>query len=295
MSVPQRVYLFLAVGLVAASQSGNIIRIGDAHPVVITTWRLLLATVLLAPLARHKLTSLMHLTKGEIGLLVTAGLALAFHFFAWIAAVQLTNVANAAMFFSINPVITATAGYLIFGERFNKRLLLSIALGMAGVAVIAGGDFTFNRGHLLGDGAAVLCSVLFTVYFLLGKRLRQKLPTSAYVTSVYGIAAVFGVFTMLILDLPFVDYTPRTWLCFSLMALVPTMIGHTSLNNALRYIEAGRISTATLSEPVLAGFVAYFAWDESITGCAAVGYVLICASVLVLVLDTDKKKAEPDG
>ncbi|MEE8410659.1 MAG: hypothetical protein V3T05_13745 [Myxococcota bacterium] len=41
-----RIYIFLAIGLVAASQSGNIIRIGDAHPVAIAAWRLLLASLL---------------------------------------------------------------------------------------------------------------------------------------------------------------------------------------------------------------------------------------------------------
>ena len=46
-----------------------------------------------------------------------AGAALATHFFAWIAAVQLSTVANAAVFFSVNPVIIALAGYFIFGER----------------------------------------------------------------------------------------------------------------------------------------------------------------------------------
>ncbi len=291
MGVPRSVYVFLVMGLIAASQSGNIVRIGDAHPMAIATWRLLIATALLAPLAGRQLGALKKLTRGELVLLFVAGAVLAAHFVAWIGAVQLTTVANAAIFFSINPVITATAAYLIFGERVSARLLVSIGLGISGVAVLGGSDLRFNPGNLAGDGAAVLCSVLFTVYFLLGKKLRQKLPTSVYVTSVYGIAAVVGAVCMLILELPLVDYSPRTWLCFSLMALIPTLIGHTSFNNALQYINAGRISAATLSEPLLAGIVAYFAWGESISTGTAVGYLLISASVLVLVFDRQPASA----
>jgi len=48
---PRTVYAFLGLGLLAASQSGNIIRLGDAHPVAITFWRLALAAVILGPLA----------------------------------------------------------------------------------------------------------------------------------------------------------------------------------------------------------------------------------------------------
>lgn len=293
MKAPQRVYLFLAVGLVAASQSGNLIRLGQAHPVAIAAWRLLLASVMLAPFAGRQLSVLKKLNPKEWVLLVLAGGALAAHFFTWIGAVQKTTVANAAMFFAVNPILTATGAYFVFKERFTPKLLVSIALGLTGVAVIGGSDLHFSREHIFGDVLALICSLIFTIYFLLGKRLRQRIPTQTYVTAVYGAAAVFSFLTMLSLGIPLASYNRQTWLCFVLMALIPTMIGHTSFNNALQYISAGRISAATLSEPLLAGLVAYFAWGESISTGAAVGYLLICGSVLVLVLDVRPKTAPP--
>jgi drug/metabolite transporter (DMT)-like permease len=286
-AVPRQVYAFLAVGLVAASQSGNIIRIGDAHPTVIAAWRLALAAVLLAPLAGRKLGKLRALSLVDVGLLLLSGLALALHFFAWIAAVQLTTVANAAIFFAVNPVITVTAAHLVFGERVTRRLVASIALGVLGVAVLGGSDLSLSPEQLPGDGAAVLCSVLFTVYFLLGKRLRRRLPTATYVSAIYGVAAAFAFAAVGFLGQPVLDHSPRNWICFALMALVPTLVGHTSFNNAIKFIDAGRISAATLSEPLLAGLVAYFAWNEPITAGTAAGYALISASVLVLVSDKE--------
>jgi drug/metabolite transporter (DMT)-like permease len=285
MPVPRRVVVFLVVGILAASQSGNIIRLGDAHPVAIATWRLLIASALLAPLAGRRLGELRRLSRGEVGLLFAAGASLAAHFVVWIAAVQMTTVANAAVFFAINPVITASAGHLIFGERITRKLFVAIGFGLLGVVALGLGDLTLDPEQLPGDLAALGCSFLFTIYFLLGKRLRRSLSTVSYTSAVYGIAALLSLGGMLALDLPLVDYGSRTWGCFLLMALVPTMIGHTSFNSALRYIDAGRISAATLSEPVLAGLVAIFAWGEEITGQGIVGYLLICASVLVLVQD----------
>ncbi len=285
MPAPRKVYVFLIIGLVAASQSANIIRLGEAHPIAIAAWRLLLATGLLIPLAGRRLTLLAQLSKREWALLILAGASLAAHFFAWILAVQLTTVANAAIFFSINPVITATGAFLVFGERASRKLVISIILGIIGVGIISSSDLNFHPHNLPGDAAAVGCSILFTVYFLLGKKLRQSLPTSVYVAALYGIAALFCFGAALVIDLPLIDYSGQTWLCFVLMALVPTLIGHTSLNNALRYLDAGRISAATLSEPMLASVVAYYAWGEQITLGAGLGYVLICSSVLVLVFD----------
>lgn len=295
MAVPKKVWVFLAIGLIAASQSGNIIRIGDAHPTAIATWRLLIATALLVPLAGSSLKSLLRLSTRELALLVLAGFTLAAHFLAWIAAVQLTSVANAAVFFAINPVITATAGYLIFKERASRRLAVSIAVGLVGVAALGWNDLSVSPQSLPGDGAALLCSTLFTAYFLLGKRLRRVLPTAAYVTGVYGVAAVFSFAALLVLDEPVVSYDARTWVCFALMALIPTLIGHTSFNNALRYIDAGRVSAYTLCEPFLAGLVAYFAWGEEITAALLVGYGLISISVLVLVFEDSHRGIRSSG
>lgn len=291
MSATRRATLFLILGLAAASQSGNIIRLADAHPVALAAWRLLIASALLAPLAGNDLKLLFRLKGKDALLLILAGVTLAVHFFAWIAAVQHTTVANAAVFFSINPVFTATASFFFFKERAGPKLMLSIAVGIAGVVVLGGGDLSFNREHLTGDLLAILCSVLFTVYFLLGKRLRKQLPTGAYVTAVYGVAAVTAFACLFAMKLPLVAYNNATWLSFFLLALGPTMLGHTSVNHALRFIPAGKISTATLSEPLLAGLVAYLAWGESVTVQTAAGYVLISASVVVLASDWKPRRS----
>ena len=285
MNVPGKVYIFLAFGLLAASQSGNIIRLGEAHPVAIAAWRLMIAAVLLLPLCGGRIREVMKLRKLDLALLALAGIFLATHFFTWIAAVQTTTVANAAVFFSINPVMAALGGLIFFRERVGWRLGAAIGLGVLGVLVIGLDDFSISREHFAGDLWAVVCAVLFAGYFLIGRRLRRTLDTDVYVASVYGIAALVSVVCLLSLRLPVVDYGSQTWLCFVLMALVPTMIGHTSYNYALKFIPVGWLAVATLSEPVFAGVVAFFAWGEGITWLVALGYLLICLSVLVLVLE----------
>ncbi|NMB75378.1 MAG: DMT family transporter [Myxococcales bacterium] len=285
MPTPPRVYLFLSVGLVAASQSGNLVRLGQAPAVTMAAWRLILASSLLGLLARGKLRQLASLRWADRLYLLLAGLALSAHLITWIAAVQSTTVASAAIFFSVNPVFTALAAHLFFGERLGARLFVSIALGLAGSAVIGWSDFSLRPEHLAGDLLALLCSAFFTLYFLLGKRLRRTLDTDVYAAGIYGVAGSAGFAAAALLGLPLIGFDGRTWLAFGLLALVPTLIGHTSFNFALRYLDAGRIATATLVEPLLAGLVAFWAYGEPLTASMAAGYALIAASVVVLALD----------
>ena len=285
MSPTRKAWLFLFVGLVAASQSGNLQRLGDANATAIVAWRLSMAAVLMSLVAGRRMASLARLTGRQWLMLVLAALALAGHLVTWTAAVQHTTIANAAIFFSINPVLTAIAEYVFFHEQPTRHLVASIALGVAGVLVLAAGDLTFSTDQIDGDALAVLCSVLFSVYFLVGKPVRQVLPSPVYVAALYGIAGLAGMTALAVLGVSPVDFGPRTWMTFVLLALIPTMIGHTSFNHALRYMSAGVISTATLSEPLMAGVVAAAAWGEGISPQAIAGYLLMCGSVAVLVVE----------
>jgi len=290
MSTPRSIYLFLAVGLVALSQSANIIRIGDAGAVPITFWRLALSLIVLLPLAGKRIATLKDINRVDALLIFIGGLTLSLHFFAWIYAVQKTTVANATLFLCINPIITASAAYLLFGERASKRLLWAILLGVIGIVVLSVNDLNLSPKHIEGDLYALLSSALFTGYFMVGKQVRKKLDTHVYVASIYGISALISLATMLFMDLPMISYNAQTWLCFGLMALIPTAIGHTSLNAALRYMDAGRISTFTLVEPGLAGLVAWITWNEQITPLVLLGYVFIGGSVFMVALE--KKPAD---
>ncbi len=283
MSTPRSAYLFLAIGVVAASQSGNLIRIGTAHPLAIVSWRLLLATAVLAVFAGRELAELARLAWRDVLLVVLAGLALAGHLATWTAAVQSTTVANAAVFFAVNPVLTALAAYFFFGDKVGVSLGVAMGLGLTGVVVLGSQDLQLEPSHLRGDLLALTCAALFSAYFLIGRRLRRSLSTATYVTAVYGSAALLALAGLALLGLPIIGYGSRDWLCFGLMALVPTLIGHTSFNHALRWIDAGRVSALTLSEPFFAGAVAWLAWNEPITSHVVAGYALVMGAVLVLV------------
>jgi drug/metabolite transporter (DMT)-like permease len=292
VSAPRTTLLFLAIGIVAAAQSANIIRIGDAPPLVMAAWRLTLAVLLLLPLTGRSMKSLIALTRWEWLLLLVGGGMLAGHLITWIAAVQNTTVANATLFFSISPLTTALMAHFIFGEQLTKRLFISIGLGLSGVALIGWDDCQINSGRLTGDLLSLLSVLFFTSYLLIGKRLQRVCATPVYVTAIYLIAGLSCMVSVFIGQYPLIDYSGRNWIAFLLLALVP-MIGHTALNNALRYIDAGRVSAATMAEPPIAGLVAYLAWNEFPTISAIMGYFVIVGSVLVLVLDysTEEKRA----
>ena len=276
------IYLLLAVGIVAASQSGNIIRLGDASPVAITAWRLAMAALFFLPGSRIWQFDFTRLTGRDFAMLGLSALFLALHFYTWIYAVQMTSVANAAIVFSLNPIFIAALEVLLFKEKIGKGLVAAVALGIVGGGVVGYQGLILDGHHMIGILSAFACALMFTGYFLVGRLLRRKMTSGVYVVTLYGTAAAISLLMLLVFKLPIFTFDHKTWLCFGLMALVPTIIGHTSFNIALGSVKASWIATMTLAEPLLAGVGAYFFWGEQLTLSVGIGFLFIVFSTIVL-------------
>ena len=70
-----------------------------------------------------------------------------------------TTVANALFLSSCSPLLAALLGYVFLGERLKFRQGASVALGVAGLAVIVGG--ALEAGNLSGNISAVLAALGF--------------------------------------------------------------------------------------------------------------------------------------
>ena len=97
------------------------------------------------------------IATGRVGVIVALSLCLSS--IAFIFAMKTTTVANALFLSSCAPLLAALFGYVFLGERLSLRQAASIALGLAGLAVIVGG--AFEAGHLAGNIAAVLTALGF--------------------------------------------------------------------------------------------------------------------------------------
>jgi drug/metabolite transporter (DMT)-like permease len=74
---------------------------------------------------------------------------------------------------------------------------------------------------------------------------------------------------------------PIDWLWLGLLAAVPTLLGHTLLNRAMRHFPSYAVNLSILVEPLLTSVLAFFVFAEVPTGNVVLGAVVIIAAVLV--------------
>jgi len=270
--------------VLTVSAAAVLIRLAQAevHSIVIAAWRLTLATLILTPVAlirfRREFSSL---TASDWRNALLSGILLAVHFGTWITSLALTTVAASVVLVWTSPIFVGLGSHLLLGERLTRAMIVALVVVIFGSVIIGVGDLAVGTHRLLGDLLALLGAISGAGYLLIGRRLRRRLSLLAYVFPVYGTAAVVLMAVMLLAGLGPAPQRSQTWLWLVLMAIGPQILGHSSLNWALRYLSATFVSLATLGEPIGSTLLAWWLLGERPTIWAVVGGILILCGIAI--------------
>ena len=272
--------LVLFMGVVAVSFASIFIRLAEAPPLIIATYRLSLASLVIGPAALVRSgQELRALSLRDLFYLVIAGLFLALHFGLWIASLSYTTVASSVILVSMSPLFVGLFSHLLGMDRVTKWMVGGILLSVVGSVAIGYGDFALGGGALWGDILALGGAVMVTGYLLAGRRLRQELSLLPYVSLTYSVAAAVTLVCCLLTGQRFTGYSSTTYLMFILLALVPQVIGHSAFNWALGYLSAPFVSVTILGEPVGATILAYLILNEVPALLKMIGGAMILSGI----------------
>ena len=273
--------LALLVSIVAVSTASILIRWSAAPPLAIASYRLLFATLMLAPfyLRSGGIRRLRESPRKDALTLMAVGVVLALHFASWITSLSLTSVASSVLFVHVDPIFVAAVSHFLLKERIDRNTLIGIVIAFAGAIVIAYGDAGIGEANLYGDMLALFGAVMLGIYILAGRRLRQSLDLVSYVTPVYATSAVVLLIGSLITGTPLAPYPPREYLLFLAIAVVPMIFGHTFYNWALRYVSAPIVSISLLGEPVGATILALLFLNEAPSTLTLIGGAITLAGI----------------
>ncbi len=275
-----RLILLLFVGITATSSASIFIKLSDAPALIISAYRMVLASLILVPFAyRQKVWGVW--SKPEIGWLLLSGVFLALHFAFWISSLKYTSVASSVVLVDTHPIFVGIGSWIFLRERPGIRLIIGICLTILGSLVISLGDTSLSQGALLGDGLALLGAMTVSGYFLIGRKLRRGQNLLAYIFPVYSTAGIVLVLLAFLFGDPFFGYTCSNYLLFFLLALIPQLIGHTTFNWALKYIPASLVAITILAEPVGSTVLAFFILGEGLTLWKGLGGITIFLGIIV--------------
>ncbi len=300
-TTPTRAYVVLVIGICAVALAAIIIRLAQDEGVpslIIAAGRLVIAALLLTPVTLRQptyMTQIRRLTGFEAILIGIAGLFLAMHFAAWVTSLEYTTVLISVVLVTTSPIWVGLMEVFILRTRLQRGVIVGLAIVLSGSLIIGlgGGGETAEGGmnqQVLGGGLSAFGAVAVAVYLIIGKRLRPKLALIPYIWLVYGTAAILLSIVVLLTGSPTTGHSTEGYLWILALALIPQLVGHSSLNYALAYLPATYVSIATQAEPIGSAFIAYLVFTEIPDIWQIVGSAIILFGVLTATLSENRSK-----
>lgn len=276
---------------------------GQLNAMQMTLCRFTVGFIILLPLALHTLNKrgerLDGKSLGHFALLGLLGIALGMPILH--VAVNYAGSSVAAVLFSCNPVFVTFLAFFLLKEPILPRHIAALALEVAGtIAIINPFQTSVN---LLGTGLALLSTILFSFYGVLGKRKCAR----------YGGAVVtcfsffFGSLILLVLIL--LSHIPALAQALIGMGLadfanIPIFAGYTLENLpyvlfvsvgvagigfccyflAMEYQPASVVSLVYFFKPALAPVLAWLIHGEVIARNMLLGIILIVSGSLCAIV-----------
>jgi drug/metabolite transporter (DMT)-like permease len=289
----------LAIGIIVIAAASILIRMaqsGDVPSLSIAAVRLGISATILSIVVVIRYPSFpTDTTRKQAALAIISGTCLALHFATWIQSLEYTSVASSAALVTTNPLWVGIAAWFLFGEKLNRWRLMGMFMTIVGSLAIAFSDSQTQQGSnpLLGNALAIIGAMSGSAYFLVGRGLRNQLPLLHYVWMTYGSAAIVLLIAALVAGYTAIDYPPEIWLVLLGLAVGPQLIGHTTINFAMRHFSALLVTIAILGEPVGSAILAFVLFDEAVAPLQLVGFVGLLIGIAITAIGETKQHNEP--
>jgi len=285
--------VIVVISVFSIGWSSIFIVMSDSPPLVIAFWRMLLATLMLLPFSIHAhgkdaLRPGKYLGPRAPLILLGIGAILAIHFGTWIASLQYTTVAISVVLVCSHPILLVGLG-AVRGERPSRTALVGLLVAFIGILLLSirlavGEGSDLGSSPVLGGVLAFIGAIAMAVYLVGGRRCRGTTPLFVYVTWVYGGAALVLLPFALASGQAFIP-SQRELGLFVLMALIPSLMGHTMYNYALKWVRPSTVSISILGEPILSTSLAIPFLDQVPSWLFLVEGALILGGIFLVARD----------
>ena len=217
--------------------------------------------------------------RAHLGILAATGCFFAADLCLWHWALRYTNVANSTLLTNLAPVFVLIGARTFLHEATSRGLLASVAMAMAGSAMLVASSVTLARENLFGDVLSIVTAFFYAGYLVMLKRARQGLPT-AVVMAVSGLVSAPLMFIgAAAANETLLPQTGKGWLVVLALGLISHLGGQGLIAYGLAHVQAAFSAAVLLWQPVVAAILAAMVLGETLSGLQLVGGVVVLLAI----------------
>jgi len=204
----------------------------------------------------------------------------------------------AAVMMATIPVFMALSEIaLLRTQRLTVRLMLALAIGIAGVAVLV--SRSFNLGGAPVDTTGAVALLIASISWSVSSALTRKLPLPESKVMSSGAQMLAGGVLLAITAAAlgeFQRFNPggvsrEAWLALLYLTVAGSIVGFTAYVWLIHHHSPTKVGTYAYVNPVIAVLVGYFLGGEALGARTILGTAFVLISVIVIT--TAKAKPVP--
>lgn len=219
------------------------------------------------------------------GLLIAAGALISANWGIYVLAVNTGHVADAALGYFINPLLSVLLGVLFLGERLNRMQTVAVVIAAVGVLQLT---FLSGQAPVMALGMAVS----FGLYGLVKKRVAVS-PTASLTAETLVIAPLALTYLLLI-DGTFLTEGPGHTALLVLSGLITTL-PLLLFGMAAKRLPLSTIGMIQYMTPTMQMLWALFVTQEHLSPARWVGFIIIWVAVAIYLTDLMRRSRSRSG
>jgi drug/metabolite transporter (DMT)-like permease len=277
-------FFILLLGICAGGTAIIMIKACDENPLLLSSYRLLVAAISLTPFFFRDLGRF----QGEYGWKqfswsVLPALALAFHMMTWVIGAHMTQTSNAVLIVNLTPVAVPFFVWIFFKERVNRREVLGTGLALIGLLWITGSTLMVSKTDFMGDLICLISMLGFAMYLALGRKNGGRISLWLYMVPLYYVAGLICLVCACFMINPIKPYTLNNILMMVGLGIIPTVIGHTILNYSMKHFRSQVVSVANLGQIIVGTVLGAVVLNDPPRPSFYGASVLIISGILVVL------------
>jgi drug/metabolite transporter (DMT)-like permease len=291
----QKGYVLIAAASILWGTMGIFGKLAFAQgvdPVTLTALRILISSVTaFVPIAIFK-RNLLKIQRKDLPQLIFFGVVLiALQRIAYFCTVDLTTPTIAAILFYTYPIFVTAYASFFLKEKATPSTIIAIILAFLGVAlVVKAYDISRLNSNMLGLAFGILTSILFALYFLITKKLRERYTNWTLLVYGDGIGALVLIPMLFYSSSQIVNYPLNLWYLILVIAWFPSLTAYLLFSYALKYVKSTKGSVLSVIEPLSAAAFSTAILGETFEYLQLAGIALALTGILLLFYKPILKK-----
>lgn len=264
-----------------------IYNIDSTTPLFINLIRIVIATpVLLAICWRVVGWKMFNIPARDLGIMLLSGTFLVLSQAAYFEGIRHIGVTVTTLLtLCLSPLVVVFLSALLKFETLTRRTGFALAFALAGSLLLVGVNPQESVSQNLGPGLffSLIAAVCYACMLVCGRFLAAGYHP-LQVTSIGFCAGALVLVVINLLGEIVIVQTTQGWMLVVYLGLVPTALAYWLFQLGLRSVPATTASIVIMLDPLVAAFLAWVLFGETLTAAGMAGSLLLLLSLFLLSL-----------